>query len=155
VRRRVQALIANGHTYMTIASEAGLGRNTVWEIAVGVNEKVLLETAEKVAASFEALADIPGARRENIKYARNRGWVPPRMWFDIDDPDEVMDCFEDPDLVDEVLVERVIKGREEASQLNRAEKAEAARQMLARGANTNAVALRLHMAVRTVEKAVA
>jgi DNA-binding CsgD family transcriptional regulator len=155
VRRRVQALIANGHTYMTIATEAGLGRNTVWEIAVGVNEKVLLETAVKVSAALEALADIPGARRENVKYARNRGWAPPRMWFDIDDPDEEMDCVEDPDLVDEVLVERVIKGRAEAGQLNAAEKAEALRQMLARGATTNAVALRLHMSVRTVEKAVA
>jgi hypothetical protein len=77
------------------------------------------------------------------------------MWFDIDDPDEEVDGFEDPDLVDEVLVERVIQGKADARQLNAAEKVEAATQMLAKGATHNAVAIRLNWNIKTVHELVA
>jgi hypothetical protein len=124
-RRRVQALIAIGHTYMTIAAASGLGKQAVYKIAAGVNDKLMPETVAKILAGFEALSTTPGACRRNVKLSRLRGWAPAGMWDAIDDPDEEVDCSEDPDLVDEVLVERFLKGHASASQLNDAEKREA------------------------------
>lgn len=55
-RRRVQELVEIGYTYQEIADGAGLGRNTVYEIVRGRNDKVLTETAAKVSAAFNALS---------------------------------------------------------------------------------------------------
>jgi hypothetical protein len=154
-RRRVQALVAIGYTYQAIGNASGVRMNTVCQIATGRSSQIRPDTATKIVAAFEALSRIPGGHRDSVKRARKLGWAPPGMWRDIDDPGEEMDCAEDPDLVDEVLVERVVKGWADAGELNDAEKHEAARQLLAKGWTHNRVAVRLNWNIKTARKVAA
>jgi transcriptional regulator with XRE-family HTH domain len=143
-RRRVQALVAIGYTYEEIAAGSGVGKGAIYKIANGVNEKLAPETADKVAAGFDALSTVPGTSQRSIKLAREQNWYPAGMWDDIDDENEVVDCPVDPDDVDEILVELFIKGEKTLYQLNAAEKNDAEQQMLAKGWDPEHVANRLH-----------
>lgn len=143
-RRRVQALIAMGHTYMTIAAACGMGKQAVYTIATGPNGTLMPETMDKILVGFAALSTVPGASRPNIKLARQRNWAREGMWDDIDDPNEVVDCAEDPDDVDEVLVESFIKGRAERWLLSDAEQADAVKQLQEKGLNQEQIAIRMH-----------
>lgn len=86
--RRVQALAALGHTFASIAAEAGLRRgNTLSDIVRG-QQSVRRTTAEQVAAAYERMSMTHGPSFRTRAYARAQGWAVPLAWDDetIDDP---------------------------------------------------------------------
>lgn len=99
-RRRVQALLAIGHTQADLDVELGHDRRC-FRVHVLLNADtpyVRALTARRVAEVYERLhmvepPDTYGARRAKLR-AQRRGWAPPMAWDDIDDPNENPDMRE-------------------------------------------------------------
>jgi hypothetical protein len=93
-RRRVQALLAIGHTIIGIAAEASVDQSVIIDILNGY-PNVRGITADRIAAAYDWLAHRPPTtgRESAATVSRNRaarnGWAPPITWDDdtIDDPD--------------------------------------------------------------------
>lgn len=97
-RRRLHALLALGHTYMTISDVVGVHHGVVrrWTFPPLLNRR----TAEKIATAYDELSMVlprEDTHLEKIVASRTRnraranGWVPPLAWDDdtIDDPTAV------------------------------------------------------------------
>lgn len=84
-RRRLQALIAIGHSGASLADRIGYSRTNVWSLILG-EVLVSARTAAKVAAVYRELWDQPGRSVRARNLAVKRGWAPPLAWDDIDDP---------------------------------------------------------------------
>ena len=94
-RRRIQALIAIGHTITGIAEESGVDHSVINDILNGV-ANVRGVTYDRIAATYDWLAAQPPVtdRKSAVTASRNRavreGWHDPQWWEDmgdIDDPD--------------------------------------------------------------------
>lgn len=121
-QRRIQALMALGWTGNDIAAAAGLPhRNYVRRILVGQKGKPCTwlerKTHDTIARVFEDLAmrlPEPMPQRARCRtMARNRGWLPPLAWNNIDDPNERPARGSDHkrrDEVDEVVILRGLAG---------------------------------------------
>jgi plasmid maintenance system antidote protein VapI len=92
-RRRIQALIAIGHTITGIAAESGVDHSVINDILNGA-PNVRGMTADRIAAAYDWLSRRPPVdnRPSSVTTSRNRaareGWAPPAAWDDdeIDDP---------------------------------------------------------------------
>jgi DNA-binding CsgD family transcriptional regulator len=84
--RRIQALVAIGHTMETIAGLAHFGHARVEQLAAGTTETIDAATADTITAVYRQLLPKPGSSRLAKAYARKRGWHGPLAWDDIDDP---------------------------------------------------------------------
>ncbi|MGW7053078.1 hypothetical protein [Streptomyces sp. NPDC054887] len=90
-RRRLQALMAIGHSLRTLSTAASVAKDRVHDIAMGLQPTVRYDVAERIAATYERLAFRPPARDKFTSRTRNlaasRGWHGPLAWDgDIDDP---------------------------------------------------------------------
>jgi transposase len=87
--RRVQALVALGHSLKDIAEATGLNASTVSNWLNRVGPTVLTETADRIADVYaRRCMTVPQgwiAERARRK-AERAGWAPPLAWDDIDDP---------------------------------------------------------------------
>lgn len=116
-RRRVQALMAMGHTVTRIASESGVDASVIFDILGGAIH-VRGITADRIAAAYDWLATRPPVdiRPAAVTVSRNRaareGWRDPQWWEDMGDID---DPTFDPDAADAELGfrERAVLRREE------------------------------------------
>lgn len=141
-RRRLQALMANGWPAQVLAARLlGLdndtGRSAILQVAR--RERVRSSTALAVRALYVELADRTGPSQWCRTYYRGRGWLPPLFWDDdtIDDTTYVPPLAEqprEPDDVDPVIVDRLVDGLPFPGRATRAEKVEAYRRLVARGA---------------------
>lgn len=84
-RRRVQSLHQAGYSTYQIADMAGMKRPTVTKLLHV--QQVTRDTAERVDRVWRALYNQPV--RKPAKVAKDKGWVPPMWWDNIDDPDEI------------------------------------------------------------------
>ncbi|MFS4103831.1 hypothetical protein [Streptomyces sp. PD-S100-1] len=92
-RRRIQALLAVGHTIVGIATESSVDHSVINDILNGC-ENVRGMTADRIAAAYDWLAQQPPTtdRKSSATVSRKRaqreGWAPPICWNDdhIDDP---------------------------------------------------------------------
>jgi hypothetical protein len=92
-RRRIQALMAIGHTITGIAAESGVDHSVIHDILNGA-ANVRGVTYDRIAAAYDWLAggppaDVrPSAATVSRKRAAREGWAPPIAWDDdrIDDP---------------------------------------------------------------------
>lgn len=88
--RRIQALVAIGHTFGDIAREMGVAHDVVRHLALH-RTHVRPTTAHRVDATFQRLCMTPAPDGKSARYARTvarrYGWAPPLAWDDIDDPD--------------------------------------------------------------------
>lgn len=91
-RRRVQALMAIGHTVISIADEADADYSVIFDILRGCPQ-VRGITADRIAGAYDWLSErAPTGRKASITTTRKRaareGWAPPAAWDDdrIDDP---------------------------------------------------------------------
>ena len=130
VTRRVQALCAIGWPARMLAGMLGVSEDTV---RVGATP----ELADAVANLYGQLHKTPGPSSQSVAWAKSRGWFPPLAWEEstIDDPDAVPDTYElDEDIVDDVAIQRAVRGDVAvAERLRDREREEAARYMLRRG----------------------
>lgn len=112
-RRRLQALMALGHTAATIDEAAGKGKN--WSHMLARKPRVRSSNAAVVAAIYERLCmvvpDHDHAPRLRT-LASQRGYLPPLAWDDIDDPNERPRPSRAVDFTipDPVVVERILGG---------------------------------------------
>jgi AraC-like DNA-binding protein len=96
-RRRVQALMAIGHTVVTIAAESGVDGSVIHDVLNGC-PTVRGITADRIAAAYDWLSERQPTGRQasitvSVKRAAREGWAPPAAWDDdrIDDPDAYPD----------------------------------------------------------------
>lgn len=147
-RRRLQALVALGWSLHTV--DRRLGRKVTYcHNLISRGGDVLASTAEAIATIYDELCmTLPPTdtvhqrqivtRQKNV--ARRNGWAPPLAWDDIDrDPRPVplprlVGAWEDK--VDDAVVWRFVNSGERIRKLTRAEAAEAARVLIARGIST-------------------
>jgi AraC-like DNA-binding protein len=85
--RRIQALVAIGHTMESIASLAHYSHSKIEGLAAGQAESVSVVTANTVTAIYRQLLHKPGPSRQARAFARKRGWHGPLAWDDIDNPE--------------------------------------------------------------------
>ncbi|MCX4232091.1 hypothetical protein [Streptomyces ortus] len=92
-RRRIQALIAIGHTVEGVAAESGVDHSVIHDVLGGA-ANVRGMTCDRIAAAYDWLSghpptDIrPSAATTSRNRAARQGWAPPIAWDDdrIDDP---------------------------------------------------------------------
>ncbi|MFD3638265.1 hypothetical protein ACH43Y_14255 [Streptomyces rubiginosohelvolus] len=117
-RRRVQALIAIGHTVGHVSDEAGVDQSVLIDIIGGSQTRARGITADRIAAAYDWLSHQPptSERTSAISACRNRaaraGWPDPTWWED-------MGHIDDPTF-DPTTAERPLK-RNELAALRRAE----------------------------------
>lgn len=86
--RRIRALVAIGHTLISIAPQTGLREDPLRLIARGERTQVRLATAEAVKAAYHKLSRTPGTSVRARLMAQRHAWHGPLAWDDttIDDP---------------------------------------------------------------------
>lgn len=147
-RRRLQALGAIGWSKTELGAKVGVTGMAVnqWR----TRDRVQVATAQRVAALYAELSDIPGTNERSRQYAARAGWVPPIGWDDdtIDDP-TAQPFAEQVDAVDEVAIHRAMRG-DNSIQLSRAERLEAVRLLTTQGLSSAEIATRLGKHQRAV-----
>lgn len=96
-RRRLQALAVNGWTTRQLGAKMGhADQSTALHIQSGRTVTIRKRTADKVAALFEELWDVPGPSTQTARWAAKRGFAPALAWDDdlIDDPTAAPDLGE-------------------------------------------------------------
>lgn len=148
VTRRIQALTWMGYTPRAIAEAAGCHADTVQDARDGAREFLAARVREGIADAFDRLhmrsasSDDrwEGAAQTRMRsLARQRGYLPPLAWVDVDDPDEAPDMGASsvsPADVDPVVVERILAG-EWRLPATRAERLEVIRRAVAAGRSQN------------------
>lgn len=86
--RRVQALMAAGHSVTVIRAAAGVNHNVMANLVSGAATGVWGCTAAAVAEAYDRLSMTAGSSARSRQRAERAGWPPPLAWLDIDDPDE-------------------------------------------------------------------
>lgn len=121
--RRLQALVAVGWSLTRLAPRLGMLPSNLHSL-VHTRDQVLQATADSVAALYDEFWDQPPphaahhdliAYRRALRYAADRGWLPPLAWDDeaIDDPDArpaTVDADNEP-IVDHVVIQLALEGR--------------------------------------------
>lgn len=152
-RRRLQALAVEGWPVNQLADLTGLSERCL-RYALNSRIRVNAVTARYVAAVYDRLAGGIGDDKSTVTRAIRRGWVGSDRWTSarIDDPTCEPLPAATTNVVDEVLVARVLDGRADAARLNRAERAAAARLGQQRGMTTKALTEMLHMKATTLAR---
>jgi hypothetical protein len=156
--RRLQALAARGWSIPSIARWLDCDTGRVWQMQHRYYPTILITTAQTVADLYSQLADTIGPSQRARDAAATNNWDGPDAWWfsDIDNPHAHPDRA-DPDdqLVDEVVVERLIHGDMPPSQATTAERHAAARALAARGASINRIASRAGVSGTTAHRLLA
>jgi hypothetical protein len=143
--RRVQALLAIGHTYAAIASfRDNTDATVLWKLlrreTPGLIRKYL---HDQVCVAYEALSMTPGRSDRTRQLAKQRCYHPPLAWDEgaLDDPDARPHGSRIRlDVVDEVAVRRRMEG--EHVKLTQAEAREVVRRLYGQGLSSPQIATR-------------
>lgn len=124
--RRVQALIAMGHSQETLAYHLGWTRKQVNDHAYGRRQSVFTSTAKQIADLYTALANEPGTSKYARTVARRNGWLTCAAWEDIDTDTEPIQAgpsrIDSRNDVDPVKVDRACRGQIKTGALTIAER---------------------------------
>lgn len=114
VQRRLHALQRIGHSNSYIAQHLGCPASHVGNLAK--RTAVRGSTWQRVFDAYETLSATPGTSQKSVDLAIKAGRPSPMSWegVDIDHPDSVpiLDVETDGDALDEVLLQRIIDGRQ-------------------------------------------
>jgi hypothetical protein len=117
-RRRLQALVALGHSYSRIGEALAMTPAGAWALGTRDRAYVRATTVAKVSSLYEAWSmllppETTTNERKAAAYARTvatkNSWLPPLAWDDIDHDPEPAAATDHGD-VDWVVVERVLAG---------------------------------------------
>lgn len=148
--RRLQSLARNGYCIADLADRLGYTRKTLREIRNGRQKAVTRATADAIATLFRRLDGTDGGSLYAKTCARRSGWVDAAAWDNINDPAEEPKLGDpDADLVDEVLVERVLEGQR--APLSPANQLLAVQVGSRRGLALNVIGARLHVSYTTAQ----
>jgi hypothetical protein len=132
-RRRVQALMAQGHPQYAIAIAANTTQHRISVISLGA-ARVRQKVADKIAEAYEQLAGLEGTSARARTLATQNQWPDSAYWHDVD-------RIDDPDFDPDTTLTRI------------AQVAEDSRWLLAAGLDRNTVAERLGISRDYVDKA--
>lgn len=151
--RRVQALLALGHSHATITA-AMPGRHQSLDVLDARQRWVFRDVHHAVVVAYEQLSMTPGTSRVTRSRALARGYVPPLAWDDdtIDDPTATpyRPDAEPAGEPDHAAIARALAGDTVA--LHPAERAVVVHELTSRGLPAPTIADRLGVHVRTVER---
>lgn len=154
--RRIQALVAIGHSMRTIDERMGWAWGTTSRFIVAGHKTTHRTTALKIAAVYDELCmSTPTGTYalRNRRLAARKGWSPPLAWDDIDDPDERPKGNVRPSGamgIDEVAVQRVMDGRAPERVLSYHEREEVVRRLHAQGLPDPQIGKQIGIDPRTV-----
>lgn len=155
VHRRVQALVAIGWSQSKLCDHLGWDRGN-WSLMMK-RPGVMVRTHREVAALFDELWDqLPprDTHRDKIafsrakKHAKDRRWLPPLAWDDIDNDVEPPVAEAEEGAIDEMAVDLACMG--ERVRLTPLERREVVRRLNAAKLSDPAIAERAHVEPRTV-----
>lgn len=153
VRRRLQALAVMGWPSDVLAERLGLDPANLTQLRLN-RSSVSGRVRAAIIALYDELADVQGPSASAAKRAKAKGWQPPIAWDDdaIDDPSSspARSAKAPCNDVDPVVVERALTG--ERMTLTRPERAEAVRQLLAKGHGVGRISDVLHMSASTTRR---
>lgn len=165
--RRLQALVAMGHPPIPLAAHLAMSVEELWALLDSKGARVRLDLREAAEELFDSLWDlrIEGPLGDQMRQlARERRWVGPLAWDDIDDPNEkpnlrglepIGSANGDPaeviSAIDTIALERAIRG--EHVKLTRAERLLAVARLHSRRLSDNAIARTIHVNDKTVLRA--
>lgn len=129
--RRIEALLAMGWRHPDLTPRLGLRSCRITRCDQG--RHISARSWRAIAATYTDLADTPGPSPLTASRSRRAGNRPPAAWDDIDSPTEQPTSVVDDDLVDDVVVARVLAG--ERLPTTRAEKLAIATTARDRGMN--------------------
>lgn len=138
--RRIQALVAIGHSMRTIDDHLGWAWGTTSRYLIANHKTTHRTTADRIATVYQQLCMTtptgPYANR-NRKLAERKGWAPPLAWDNIDDPNERPTGMREErhrklHEIDPVVVERFLSG-DWSIRTTKAEKHEIARRWVESG----------------------
>lgn len=162
--RRMRSLIAEGRTQTWIAAQLCWPEAAVCRLLAGRRTRITHDSRQLIDDLYRAAEQMPPVRACYAARSKRRaaaaGWHGRDAWWDdtIDDP-TIGPYFAGravDDGVDDVLVQRAIDGDDDAVRaLNRAERLEATRRLLARGVRAGAVSGRLNVGGQAAAKLVA
>ncbi|WP_433673837.1 hypothetical protein [Microbacterium gorillae] len=154
--RRLQALVARGWSLKKLAARIGVSPSNMTSLMK--RDRVTVATHRAVAAVYDELWDVTPPKdewRDSIAYsralcyARDRRWLPPMAWDDIDnDAEPPAADDDDDDDIDETAVELAVAG--ERVRLKPAERREAVTRLHAQLYSDQRIAETLHCADKTV-----
>lgn len=155
--RRLTALVALGWPIGDLAARLGRRPDSLTRTLTA--QHVTLTTARQVATIYRDLACNPPPNTPAATAARRQahvnGWVSPLAWDDID-TDPAPSAQPTPsgaaDGVDEIAVERAVRGELTWRQLTTAETTEAIRYLDRRGCSTRNIAALLQASTRTIQR---
>lgn len=147
--RRLQSLVAAGHSQAELAKHLGVSDQRVHQLAVPIRNLIRRDTENRVRRLFLRLDGKAGGSRYARTTARRHGWVDAAAWDDLDDPDERPKLGDpDADVIDEVLVERVLGGQR--ADLGPANRLHAVATGRCRGMPLSTIGVRLRVSHTTV-----
>jgi hypothetical protein len=153
-QRRVHALMAIGWTGKHIACAGGISTVDVLRVCRGAHPLIFRRTHDGICRAYERLSMTPGPSTHTRRYAANHSWAPPLAWDEgtLDDPHATpdRDGEGDRDLIDIVAVERAARGW--PVDLTTAERREAVRVLVGRGASSIRIAGLLNVDPRQVDR---
>ncbi|AUS34635.1 hypothetical protein C1M55_28310 [Rhodococcus qingshengii] len=149
-RRRLEGLAVLGWSLRRIADELGCDRANLAKMRK--RQSVTFEMHEAVKAVFDRLGPDGGCTRTKL-WAASNGFVHPLLWDDIDDPfAEPLKLGRDtgPQLVDDVVVQRLVSGR--VTDATIAERRAAFARLDAQGLSCQQIASILRITERTIDR---
>lgn len=154
--RRLQALVTMGWSQAKLGLQLGITPGNFTTLMS--SSAVTVRRHREVADLYERLWQTPppkatsaeaGSVTRARRYARQRRWLPPLAWDDIDTDQEppIIDS-DSTSAVDDVVVQLVVAG--DAIRLNKAERRAVVTELYRLNLSDQAIADRSHMAARTV-----
>lgn len=87
-RRKIRALMVMGWSHKAIGQKTGLSQTVLTAITSGRRKTILHCTKDKIDALYEETSMIHGPSSRTAKYGKQKKWLPPLAWDDIDDLEE-------------------------------------------------------------------
>lgn len=105
--RRVQGLMRLGYSHAVISSTAGV---TSYAFTRGVYRRITAEHWRAIDDTYERLSGRRGPSEVTARRAERRGLLPPLAWDDIDNPHERPRVPDRDEVLDDVVVARILAG---------------------------------------------
>lgn len=146
IQRRLRALTRVGWSMAALAPHVGLAQDTLRDIRSSDNRTfVRQEVAAAITDGYERLCmsrpiGRGAARARNTAAAQ--GWAPPLAWDDIDHDDAPavpVKVANHEQQIDDVVVDRVVRGERRPRKLTSAESAAAVQRLVAMGLSTTVI----------------
>lgn len=150
--RRLRSLSRTGWSIRRLSVELGIGTSTISELLHHERTMVNDATAARVLARYDELAAMPGPSRRAELAAIASGWAHPDEWIGVDIDDPAASPAPCPEVLDEVVVERLLSGLMRVEQSPDPERLAAVDKLFASGLGEKRICTELRMSQDQVRR---